>query len=261
MPTARREPPPFRSVAVRRVEGRSPRLLCVTLAGAELAGLTVDQPAASVRLLIPSSGTGDLAMPAWNGNEFLLPDGRRPTIRTLTPFRIDAESRELDVEIVVHDGGALSAWAEAAAPGDPAAVSGPGRGYAIDADAPAFLLAGDETAIPAITQLLEALPQDRPIQVRIEVAEPEARLPLPEHPGATVEWCDLPANAPAGDALLAAVRGSELVPGGRVWVAGEAAAVQRIRRHLFDERGLSRTTASVRGYWKEGRSGDAAVDG
>src|SRR5437773_11411405 len=185
MPTARREPPPFRSVAVRRVEGRSPRLLCVTLAGAELAGLTVDQPAASVRLLIPSSGTGDLAMPAWNGNEFLLPDGRRPTIRTLTPFRIAAESRELDVEIVVHDGGALSAWAEAAAPGDPAAVSGPGRGYAIDAGAPAFLLAGDETAIPAITQLLEALPQDRPIQVRIEVAEPEARLPLPEHPGAT----------------------------------------------------------------------------
>src|SRR5438093_788417 len=152
MPTARREPPPFRRVAVRRVEGRSPRLLCVTLAGAELAGLTVDQPAASVRLLIPSSGTGDLAMPAWNGNEFLLPDGRRPTIRTLTPFRIDAESRELDVEIVVHDGGALSAWAE-------------------------------------------------------------------------------------------------------------AAALQRIRRHLFDERGLSRTTASVRGYWKEGRSGDADVDG
>jgi NADPH-dependent ferric siderophore reductase len=42
-----------------------------------------------------------------------------------------------------------------------------------------------------------------------------------------------------------------------VWVAGEAAAMQRIRRHLFEDRGLSRAQASVRGYWKHGRGGDA----
>ena len=36
-------------------------------------------------------------------------------------------------------------------------------------------------------------------------------------------------------------------------MAGEAAAVQRIRHHLFDERGLSRSHAVVRGYWKHGR--------
>jgi NADPH-dependent ferric siderophore reductase len=39
-----------------------------------------------------------------------------------------------------------------------------------------------------------------------------------------------------------------------VWVAGEAAAVQRIRKHLFEERGVARGTAVVRGYWKRGRS-------
>jgi NADPH-dependent ferric siderophore reductase len=43
------------------------------------------------------------------------------------------------------------------------------------------------------------------------------------------------------------------------WISrmGEAAAMQRIRRHLFEDRGLPRSQASVRGYWKHGRSGDA----
>ena len=222
----------------------------VTFAGSDLEGLIVQDPAASVRLLLPSPGTRALVIPSWNGNEFLLPDGRRPPIRTFTPRHVDAEALELDLEIVIHGDGAASDWAQRSEPGDPAAISGPGRGYAIDRDAPAFLLAGDETAIPAISQLLEALPEMTPVQVHIEVAHPDARLVLPDHPHATVEWCDLSPGDSAGDALVAAVRGAELAPGTRVWVAGEAAAVQRLRRHLFEDRGLPRAHASVRGYWK-----------
>jgi len=238
------------------VDALSPRLLRVTLAGPELQGLTVEQPAASVRLLLPEPGTAELATPTWNGNEFLLADGRRPTIRTFTPRRMDPAALELDVDIVFHGSGAASEWAHAAEPGWPAAVSGPGRGYAVDSEAPAFLLAGDETAIPAVSQLLETLPPTSPVQVLIEAGQPDARLALPEHPAAEVRWCDLPPGAPPGDALVAAVRGVELAAGARVWVAGEAAAVQRIRRHLFEDRGLDRSGAAVRGYWKHGRSGD-----
>lgn len=232
----------------------------VTFAGPDLEGLTVAQPAASVRLLLPSPGAHELVIPSWNGNEFLLPDGRRPTIRTFTPRRVDPETPELDLEIAIHGGGIASQWAEAAERGEPAAISGPGRGYAVDPDAPAFLLAGDETAIPAVSQLLEALPAERPVQVHIEVAHRDARLALPDHARATIEWCDLPPGASPGNALVAAVRGANFVPDTRVWAAGEAAAVQRIRRHLFEDRGLPRLHAWVRGYWKHGRSGDANDD-
>jgi NADPH-dependent ferric siderophore reductase len=256
-PRTRREPPRFRRVTVREAEHMTPRLVRVTLAGPELEGLTVDQPAASVRLLLPSPGAEELVMPTWNGNEFLLPDGRRPTIRTFTPLRVDPEALNLDVEIVVHGGGAASGWAEAAESGRPGAISGPGRGYAVDADAPAFLLAGDETAIPAISQLLGVLPPETPAQVHIEIADPEARRGLSEHPHASVEWHDLPPGASAGDALVAAVSAADLVPDARVWVAGEAASVQRIRRHLFEDRGIPRARAAVRGYWKHGRAADA----
>jgi len=256
----RREPPVFRHVEVRRVERLTARMVRVTLGGAELAGFTVDQPAASVRVLLPSPGGGDVVVPTWNGNEFLMADGRRPTIRTLTPWRVDSDALELDVGIVVHGGGVASDWALSAEPGEPAAISGPGRGYAVDRDAPAYLIAGDETAIPAITQVLDAVPDETPAQVRVEVAHPDGRLALTAHPGATVEWCDLRPGAPPGDALRAAVRDVELADGSRVWAAGEAAAVQRIRRHLFDDRGLPRAQTSVRGYWKHGRAGDAGDD-
>jgi NADPH-dependent ferric siderophore reductase len=257
---ARRRPPPFRLVEVTGVEHVSPRLVRVTLAGADLTGLIVEQPAASVRLLLPSPETRQLLVPSWNGNEFLLPDGRRPTIRTFTPRRVDPLAPDMDLDIVIHGRGPASEWAEAAVPGHRAAISGPGRGYVIDGDAPGFVLAGDETAIPAIGQLLEVLPRDRPVQAYIEVAAPDARLALPDHPAATVEWRDLPAGAAPGDALVAAVRGAHMASGTRVWVAGEAAAVQRVRRHLFEERGVRRALTSVRGYWKHGRSGNADDD-
>jgi NADPH-dependent ferric siderophore reductase len=256
----RREPARFRQVEVRRLEPRSPRLLRVTLSGAELEDLTVDLPAASVRVLLPQPGADELVVPTWTGNEFLLPDGRRPTIRTFTPARVDRGAKELDVEIVLHGDGAASAWAARAQPGDPAAVSGPGRGYTIAFDAPAFLLVGDETAIPAVGQLLEAIPETTPVDVHIEAAGADAFIALPEHPNATIQWHDLPADAAPGDAMAAAVRAADLSPGTRVWVAGEAAAVQRIRRHLFEERAWPRPHCTVRGYWKHGRRGDAEDD-
>lgn len=251
----RREPPRFRTLEVRNVEAITPWMLRVTLTGPELEGFAVHDPAASVRLLLPSPGSA-LVLPEWHGNEFLLAGESRPILRTLTPYRADAGALELEIWIVRHDGGAASTWVTAAQTGDTVAMSGPGRGYAIALDAPAFLLAGDETAIPAIVQLLSLLPSGVRIDVHVEVAHPDARLELPEHPDASVHWHDLPAGAPPGDALVAAVQRAEIDPAARVWAAGEAAAVQRIRRDLFEDRGFARAQTTVRGYWKHGRGGD-----
>jgi NADPH-dependent ferric siderophore reductase len=257
----RREPPRFRRVSVRHVVPLTPRMLRVTLTGDELDGLVIDQPAASVRLLLPSAPgpEAELVMPAWRGNEFLLDDGSRPILRTFTPRRIDPATGDLDLDVVVHGGGASSTWASAARPGAPAAISGPGRGYVFDPDTPALLLAGDETAIPAMAQLLEALPDELPVQVHVEVADPSARFAdLSHHPNATVTWCDLPPGEASGSTIVAAVEAATLAPDERVWAAGEAAAVQRIRKHLFTERDIPRAHAHIRGYWKHGRSGEVA---
>lgn len=252
----RREPPPFRSVEVSSTELLSPRMLRITLAGEELDGFDIGLPAASVRLLLPRADLGELVIPNWDGNEFLFEDGRRPPIRTLTPLRFDPGAQELEVQVVLHGTSPLSDWARSAGPGTRVAVSGTGRGYQVDTSAEAFLLAGDETALPAISLLLKTLPEAASVEVHVEIADPSARLDLPSHPGAIVRWHDLAEGSAPGDALVPAVSASALPPeGGPIWVAGEAAAVQRIRRHLFEERGLPRDRATIRGYWKRGRAG------
>ncbi len=248
----RREPPPFRRVTVRGIDDLSPRMRRVVLGGPELEGLEIDAPASSVRLLLPATDRG-LEMPHWTGNQFELADGARAPIRTFTPRRLDAAASELTLDIVRHETGAASDWASSASIGDEVAVSGPGRGYEVDTMASRYLLAGDETAIPAISQLLEHVPGSIPVRVVIEIAEPSARLDLPPHPEADVSWHELPDGEGPGTALVAAVTAiEEMAP--VVWAAGEAASVQRIRKHLFDDRGLTRSAATVRGYWKHGRS-------
>lgn len=251
----RREPPSFRRVTVAAVSDVGPRLQRITLAGPELHGFPVPEPAASVRLLLPSPGAA-LEIPAWNGNEFLSASGTRPVLRTLTPRFVRAtgsRSTELDVDVVLHDGGLLSTWAASVTPGFDVAVSGPGRGYAVPA-ASVVLLAGDETAIPAISQLLETFAADVTITVLVEVAAGDGEVPLPVHPRAAVTWVRAIADTSPGSALVEAVRAASIDPGARVWAAGEAGAVQRIRKYLFDERGFARRDAVVRGYWKHGRA-------
>jgi NADPH-dependent ferric siderophore reductase len=251
----RREPPAFRRLAVARTDRRTPHLVRVTLTGAELAGFEPPLPAGSVRLLIPDAPGAELIVPVWNGNAFFHVDGRRPVIRTLTPLRHDPAVNELDVDIVLHGAAPLSDWAVDAQPGDPAAISGPGRGYTIDPNVSRYVLAGDESALPAIGQLLAALPPGAAVTVIAEVANADARVPLPDHPNADLRWVDRREGAAPGAALVEAVFGSSITREARVWAAGEAAAVQRIRRHVFGELGISRGQASVRGYWKHGRSG------
>lgn len=249
----RREPPPFRRVRVRSTEELSPRMLRVILGGEELEGFEIPGPASSVRLLIPPSGADDIVMPEWTGNQFELPDGSRAPIRTFTPRAFDTERLELTLDIVLHESGAASDWARGARIDDEVAVSGPGRREPIDPEARSHLLVGDESAIPAICQLLESIPPDQRIDVHIEITEPNARIELPPHGAATVTWHDADSERAPGDAVVAAVSAIDELPDA-VWVAGEAAAVQRLRTHLFDERGRSRSSVTARGYWKHGRS-------
>ena len=228
----------------------------ITLTGAELEGFAVDLPAASVRLLLPSPGSAQLVMPAWNGNEFLLPDGTRPAIRTFTPRRVDPDALELDLDVVLHGSGAASQWAEGAAAGAEAAISGPGRGYTIDAGAPAFVLAGDETAIPAMSQLLELLPAATPVHgvrrdrgtrsaVRPRRTSERARGLARAHGRragrrrACSPRCATPRSCPTRASGSRARRPA---------CNGSGGTSSR-------NAGLTRAQATVRGYWKHGRAG------
>jgi NADPH-dependent ferric siderophore reductase len=253
----RREPPRFRRVEVLRTERVSPRMMRVTVGGAELDGFTVEQPASSVRVLLPTTRAGDFVVPTWTGNEYRLPNGERPRIRTLTPRRVDTTTNEIDLDIVLHGEGTASRWAEHATVGSPSAISGPARGYAVPSDGARFVLGGDETALPALTQVLRALPQSATVTAFIEIATPDAAIHVEPREGATVAWLVTAPAATPGHAFATAVCDAVIDDDTFVWAAGEAAAVQRIRRYLFEHRGMPRGSATIRGYWKHGRTADS----
>ncbi|MGI9645846.1 MAG: siderophore-interacting protein [Ilumatobacteraceae bacterium] len=250
----RREPPPLVPVTVVDRTELTSRMIGITLDGEGLRDLTVAQPAASIRLLVPTPGDGRLVMPEWNGNEFLRPDGGRPALRTLTPLRVDNETGRLDIEIVRHPGGAVSTWAETAALGDRAAVSGPGVGYDHPTGATKLLVLADETALPAAVQVAETAPDALAVALHVEVITADAQRTIELDDRHTAEWYVTGAGATPGSRLVEVVRSLEELPDQTdVWAAGEASAMQAIRTHLFDGLGLSRRRATVRGYWKPAR--------
>ncbi len=251
----RREPPPLRPVTVVERAELSPRLLRLTLAGSGLSDLVVDEPAASVRLLVPSPGTDELVIPEWNGNEFLLPDGARPALRTFTPLRVDNDAGRLDLEIVRHPGGAVSDWAERVEPGAPAAISGPGSGYAYPTSAEHLIVLADETALPAALQLAAEAPASLSLAIHVEVISDDAVIDVDRRDGDSIGWHVTEPGATPGGRLVDAVRSLDEVPDGtHLWAAGEASAMHAIRTHLFDTLGIERKRATVRGYWKPARN-------
>ena len=257
--TMRRPPAPFLTAEVEATEWLTPRLARVTLKGSELRALEVNQPASSVRVLLPDPDRPDaLELPAWDGNRFVFSDGRRPTLRTLTPRYNDRGVGTLQLDVVVHGKGAAARWASTASPGSPAAVSGPARGYIIDEDASTLVLGGDETAVAAIGQILEALPDHTDALVQIETVNAECRPPLPSHSRCRVKWVDQ--DGLPGEALVDQLGETELPDSSRLWAAGEAAAMQRLRQRLFNDRGIPRGRATIRGYWKHGRVAEDQAD-
>src|ERR1700761_2858607 len=135
-----------------------------------------------------------------------LPDIKKPVVRTITVRYADPTAREIAVDIAVHgEHGAAGPWAANAQPGQPMYLMGPSGAYSPDPAADWHLLVGDETALPAISVALEALPANAIGQVFIEVADPEDETPLIAPEGVQINWilrggrADLVGEERAGD--------------------------------------------------------------
>jgi NADPH-dependent ferric siderophore reductase len=287
---------------VARTARLSPSFLRVTFAGEELSSFAVNGLDQRIKVVLPLPGSGFESFPDgpdWFPRWRALPAERKNPLRTYTARAVRPDLGELDVDFVLHgDGGPASRWALAARPGHRVVVIGPngrypgntnGLEWAPPAGATRLLLAGDETAVPAISAIAETLTGEVPARILLEVPEPQDVLDLPTKPGIRVTW--LPRNGKChGELLAAAVReatrgwaldgssGAEpedvdvdvdllwevpMVegcaglggqPGPYAWLAGEAGAVKHLRRYLVQELGMDRASVAFMGYWRLGRA-------
>lgn len=253
MEPVRRRPsrPPPRHVEVVSVDRLADRMLSIVLGGESLATFTPPPPTAHIKLFLPDA-SGNVAVPVVGPEGLVWPDGR-PTMRTYTPRRFDADARTLEVWFVLHGDGPAAQWAADAKPGDRVAIGGPGGRFTVDATATRWWICGDESALPAVATLIEALPAGASAQVHLEVEGTEDQIDLTTPPGVAVTWHHR-AGADSGETLVAAVQSAVLDEETHVWAACEASAVRRIRTHLVADRPLPRAHVTTRGYWRVGEA-------
>lgn len=180
------------------------------------------------------------------------PDAERPVLRTYTALFPDVAAGTLAIDFVLHgDTGVAGPWAAAARPGDELLARGPGGGYAPDPTADWHLLVGDESALPAITAALAALPADAVARVVVEVEGPDHQPALELPPGAQLRFVHRGTTT-----LTEAVQALDWLPGRvHAFVHGEAAEVMKsLRPWLLGDRGLAREQVSISGYWRRGRT-------
>ena len=156
----------------------------------------------------------------------------------------------LTLDVVVHDEGLVTQWAQTGCVGDVVGLSAPKGSFEPPADAAWVVLAGDLTALPAMARTVESV-STLPVTVHAEI--PDA--PLPDYFAAPVQWH----HADPGESSLASiVRGIEWPSGpGYFWMGGESAQMRDIRRHLRHDLGWDTRHYDVMGYWSGSRGRQA----
>ena len=220
--------------------------LRVRLTGPELVGFGSAGDDDHIRVFFP--GAGD---PVGTAEEL-----RAAPSREYTPLAWgdDGATGWLDLEFAGHGGSGVGArWAATAPPGSVVGIGGPRRTMSIEGKPEAWLLAGDEAAIPQIKRYAALIRDDTPATILVEVADAAHAVPIQ----APVPVTYVPRDGrPAGSALAAALDaiGAADRPTGAVFgfVAAEASIVPPARALLLDRWGLDPETVVAKGYWKLG---------
>jgi NADPH-dependent ferric siderophore reductase len=245
----------MRLLQVREVSRLTPKMVRVVVGGEALAGFVSAAHDDHVKLFFPQPGQDKpvLLTPTPNGPAY--PEGTpRPAARDYTPRHYDAAANTLAIDFVLHGDGPATTWAAQARAGQYLGVGGPRGSFIVPDDFDWYLLAGDETAVPAIGRRLEELPAGARVIAVVEVAGAAEEQQFQTRTHLQMHWLHRE-GADAGNHLLLQQALAELMlpPGeGYAWVAAEASAAKALRRYLIDQRGLPKDRVKAAAYWKRG---------
>lgn len=231
--------PPYSlfEVVADRVDLVTPHMKRITIDGRCLSAFRVGLPAQWLKVFVPGATTG----------------------RAYTVRRFDPVSKKLEIDFVLHgDNGPASAWAARVKPGDTFKISGthPRSGFAVDPPATRYLLFGDETALPAIGGILEALPAHVRADTFIEVADTGEEQPIESAATVDLTWLHRKtASNGTGVGLVDAAKAIQPPNENTVvWIAAESSVVAVLRKLALSEWGVDRSRLDAAGYWKRGEA-------
>ena len=203
---------------------------------------------------------GELWYAAWRAQD---PD-RRTIMRTYTVREQRREPAEIDVDFALHhEPGPGAQWALECRAGDRLAALGPtdwengGVDFRPPAGTDEVLLAGDESALPAIAGILAQLGTGTRVRAWIEVGHADDIQELPTWAEAEISWLVRGAGPRLAEAVGAAAPATERA---YAWVAGEAGEVRTLRRHLVGPANMDRRHVTFTGYWRRGATEEELLE-
>ncbi|WP_031478550.1 siderophore-interacting protein [Streptomyces bicolor] len=259
MTTAVAAPFRFFSLQVVRTERLGPSTVRVTFSGEDLQYFFSDGRDQSLSLFLPHPGQTEPQVPLELGDGWWqgwreLPDDVRAVMRSYTLRSLRRNPDEIDIDFVLHTpAGPASDWASRAAAGDRVLLLGPAIAdnrairFRPAEDTDLVVIWGDETAVPAVSAILESLPAGTRARVWLEVHDAGTIQDLATEADAEITWL-------VREDGLDAVRTAQLPAAERpyVWIAGESGCVKALRRHFVGERGIDRRRVTFVGYWRHG---------
>ncbi|MCX5261381.1 siderophore-interacting protein [Streptomyces canus] len=267
MTTAVAAPFRFFSLQVVRTRRLGPSLVRVSFTGEDLRYFLSDGRDQSLSLFLPAEGRTEPGVPVELGDGWWqawreLPDDVRAVMRSYTLRSLRRNPDEIDIDFVLHEpAGPASRWAARPCAGDKVQLLGPAVAdnrairFRPPEDTDLVLLWGDETALPAVSAILESLPAGQRARVWLEVRDAGDIQDLATEADAEITWLVAEGTgAQCSPMTLGALRDARLPDAERpyVWIAGESGCVKELRRHFVRERGVDRRRVTFVGYWRQG---------
>lgn len=252
-------PPYFRLLKVSAINDITTHMRRITFTADNLVSFDTEEEL-HVRLYLPRGAESDAKWPSVGKNGIPLhPSGEdAPWIRRYTIRRIDLRSGTVDIDFVLHaDAGPGALFAERAAIGDVIGMQGPG-GSSCPIDRDWYIIAGDETALPAIARILEFLPATAMGHAFIEVANADEEQQLATYSGITITWLHRDEHNDGADLIFNSIQRVTFPDDGSsvfVWFAGEFNSFRQVRSHLRSERLLKKNQHLAVSYWRRGDMG------
>lgn len=168
--------------------------------------------------------------------------------RVYTIRHIRPEQGEFDFDLLRHEGGVASDWAEIASIGEKIGVLGPSGGRAPKADW--LMLAGDETALPAIARILEDAPAHTEGEVFIELKDCEKwQVDLKKPEGIKLQWLDQKDNQLVDKIESISAPEDKSI---YYWFGGEFEVAAQLRKYLKQDLKLASKQYHSSAYWRKG---------
>ncbi|MHA7987677.1 siderophore-interacting protein [Rathayibacter sp. CAU 1779] len=171
--------------------------------------------------------------------------------RGYTILEPDREAGEFSLDFVLHEPtGPAASWAKNARPGARAEVAHTPQRLVIDQGTRLLVLAGDTTALPAISTLIQSASTEAAKHVVIMDDHRDHHL-LPLNPDArtTVSWAN---PDPTGASVVRALQESLPIDVPRetyLWAAGERKLVKAVREYARGPLALGRHQHHAQNYW------------